>query len=266
MRRYVLLVVLVVLAGCSGVADDSPDRDPYSVDDVVDPDASNGSTFPPGLGADGLEDDRAVLEAHADELADESYSIHVTATVTGAEGSEVFVIDHWTFHEPDRDGWHVIEDRDGEPVSAVTHTPLGTDAGELRIDHWDLEGERFQRLEAGDRSERLEGVRWEIRPGGQRVESGLAAIGESTVETRTFDGEGYYEVDGETPTPESPYRDDGFDATVYVTSDGLVEYYEIEGTILEDGEELTVHKELTVYDIGETSLEEPAWVGDAREE
>ena len=262
MRRPLIIAVLVVLAGCSGVIEDPTDRDPYGVDDVVEPDGTADASVPPGLEDDGLEDDRALLESHDDELADESYSVHAAVTVTDIEGDELFTEDHWTFRET-TERWHTVERQAGEPVTTVTRTTLpGT--GERRLDHWEADDERFQRLESDGGVDRRAGVHWETYPAGERLEAGLAAIDESTVHTRTFEGEIYYEIDGETPTADSPYLEEGFDATVYVRADGLIEYYELEGTIIEDGREVVVTEELTVYDVGETDLEEPTWVEETR--
>ncbi|WP_255168552.1 hypothetical protein [Natrononativus amylolyticus] len=106
--RTVVVVLLVVLAGCGGFADGT-DREPYGVDEPVDPEPEE---LLPGVTADGVSDPEQLHAAHFDALEDDVYeqttirttadesgtvdSTVITSETVGANGTPALVVvEHW---------------------------------------------------------------------------------------------------------------------------------------------------------------------------
>lgn len=87
--RVVLVATLVIFAGCSafGSPDGTIDRDPYTVNETVDPTPDEPIQLVPGLTTDGINDSAALVDAHAATLDNASYVINQEYTITYSNGT-----------------------------------------------------------------------------------------------------------------------------------------------------------------------------------
>lgn len=92
--RVALVASLLVIAGCGsfGTADDSIDRDPYTVDEVVTPPPDEPERVLPGVTDSALVNPRALVETHAETLENSSYVIERNLTITYPNGSVAYRI------------------------------------------------------------------------------------------------------------------------------------------------------------------------------
>lgn len=86
--RVVCVVMLLVLAGCGsyGTDDNSPTRDPYTVDEMV-TSTDEPQQLVPGVTNEGLENPETLVNSHAKTLANASYILERNFTATYPNGT-----------------------------------------------------------------------------------------------------------------------------------------------------------------------------------
>lgn len=213
MTRYRVLLVaaLLVLAGCSGGLsgsdDDVPDREPYSVDETVDPAANEAETdgeadvdyLAPGLTADGVENVRMLVDHHFDALERESANgtyvavIRVTQTLNGTVVRDSR--DEYVVRYPGR--WHqstvLNASEDGSDVD-VREAWVTRSEVLFRVNRTD-DPTRYVELDPPDRVGHPEAVEDRVVETLSRV---TAANGNVTVAEERRHGTSWYVVTGDT--------------------------------------------------------------------
>lgn len=284
-----LVVSLALLAGCNGVAEglsDAPDdRDPYTVDDPVEPTATptvaDDADLPPGLSESGIENAGELWSAHRESLDAGTYAVRTDVTVVNGNLTTVGNRTEWFLADLDDDDgmigarYHVIERFRGDPAAAYPTADRGIAANdtadEVEIEHWiDIPSdETYRRTAPGNGSVTYTDASPTVYlPGDWYLQSVLPAVAaaEDPVERRTYEGEAYYVVSADAPAVGSSFvDDDDFSVTLYVTGDGRIEHYRLEGTTRVDGQPHQVVRTGTVYGVNETDVERPSWYDEAVE-
>lgn len=229
------VAMVVVLAGCGSA--DVVDREPYDVDDEIDPEML------PGLTAGGVTDAQALAQAHDDALETTAYRQTATAVketengslewrsehrkTVAAGGSPALGEDTFTAFEANESvrttlSWWI----DGEETAHLRENRSGS------VDQWS--DDSLTHHDLGSEPD---------------LEAAYAAV--ETVETVTRDGETRFVLraeDAEIGTVENVSLE------LILDPDGLVETY------VYDAPTLTIT--YTAEPLGTTDLEEPGWVAE----
>ncbi len=278
-RLAVVLVVLVVVltAGCSGFADgdESPDREPYGVDEGV-----NGSVedepeaLLTGLTTEGVTNASDLRETHQEAIGNRSYTIEYEYEYVIEEGTESFRrSSNSTIRvDPEAEVVGVIGQRRIE--GNVSDVPA-TDEPNATVEQWF--GER------GVTRTELENGSVEYTPplgiattGSERIdtaERSLLSPLAGAVETTTVgavdaeDGT-YYVVNGSENVSGdgAEYGQDSreVDVRALVREDGLVRQTVAEQVmVMEDGERIRIAQTTEITAIGETEVQRPDWYEEA---
>ena len=264
-----------LLAGCTGVLSGSDDdRDPYAVEDHLDPQAGDGDEnetleyLAPGVTADGVENVSLLLEHHFDALERESGD----GTYTYVEHSNVSV-NETLVNEHDQ---RTVVDYPTAWRDTWTRTTSEDDVTDYVVyDLWVDETEYLQRAESTNDSTRYEGGNHSEQPGHPvELERQLAlllsfATQERTVsvDERTRDGETWYvltrERDAETDASSVDTH------TIHVREDGFVERVDEESfreTWRNESAVTEVRQSLVEFEVDANgTLERPDWYEEARE-
>jgi hypothetical protein len=252
MRRAALAVVLVVLAGCSGLAGDGPTTPVEPAPVPVDP--------PPGVSEGGSVDSVLLLSSHVGLLRDGSATVTERRTERFANGSLRFDRTTTTYHGP-VDRFYVVQTIEGTD-------PRAYGATEGRYERWANGTVGVSAVRNGD------GVEYEpAYPGQFRINQferlyPLFATLEPTVQERRRGGRTVFLARatrerlpggfGEEPEGVSDLRNVSFRATI--RPDGLVQSYRLSYTGTVDGDRVRVVEELRYRDVSATTVPRPEWV------
>ena len=250
-----VLLVCVLLAGCSALLDDG-NGDGASVGGTADP-TPDASTFDyaDGFGPDGVVDGSAAVESHQSGLiARGSYATAYNYTLDTAEGTTVLDVEGRVDFDDTRVGQQVVFDR---PNANGTVEIYRTDDTLYRRVETENDTS-FRRRGQAFNAENLTALD-PIRPLLLNISGYEASVGDRDGATVVI-----YEKDSSEGV-DSFYgvRDSAnitsFSGRFAVDADGVVRSASYELGYVVDGEERTLTVEYTVSAIGETSVSEPDW-------
>lgn len=261
--RVTAVVVLTVLAGCSGALD----RDPTPTVTPVDvPDLGSDRTrYPPGLAETGIGSSAALADGHAGALAGNSYTWNVrkcraslrNGSVVDREcgADRISFVDATTYRWNHTAGPGSENTPQFEPGSVRDSYANGTFV--------------FRRFRADGRvwyeRDRASGQREGFSFMSQHFVQQYLAVNRSTVDRVERDGEIVYRVVGSDHRVPRYSRSDDYRVVALVEPSGLV--LELRATYSRTYGDLTMRTTVrSVYrDVGTTAVEAPRWLEDARE-
>ncbi|MCU4751552.1 hypothetical protein OB919_06100 [Halobacteria archaeon AArc-curdl1] len=281
------VVLLVTLAGCSSLAadpfDTDVDRDRYTVDAPLDPDEITDAHEPtdtdellPGLPADETDEiDTGMLrQEHRNALGNQSRTYYFESETILENGTTLVNNSAELGHDPTTNAYHLTEQLTG---SESTWRGFGDDfEPPLRVEKWDPgDADAFGRYEHANGS-----VQYEANDRGfvgyYSPTTNLLHRAEA-YDIEVYDADQrYYRLHSTTPRENDRdlYVEDTFEAEVILDEDGVIVYAKIEGELdmaavsdtgdVDNGT-ATYTEVATITGIGETTLEEPAWLEEARE-
>lgn len=277
MRRVVLAVALVALAGCSGLVpgpEPTPTATPAPVPTV--------ESLPPGVGHTGLTDPGALAERHAAHLREAGFTLVTNRTVQDETGA---------LRSAFRTELGVTESRN----YALNATARGPDAPVFLGDppasaqFWAKDGQYLQRRSAGNRTEfgafqpsvHYLGA-WRLWIGSVALDQRPSADARSTLESFETEVEGRSSVRGQSRVhlvgqrlTSAAFVDEHAsiqnvrrgELRAVVTRSGFVVAYGVWYTgTTEDGETVRVSRIVRYLDVGNTTIERPSWYDEAVEE
>ncbi|NEU55366.1 hypothetical protein [Halorussus sp. MSC15.2] len=249
MRRRVLqllvLSCLVALAGCSGAlpGDGAGEQ---TLGDV---------SYPAGVSDDGT-NVTALANAHESALENSSLTLSIDSTVNSSAGNRSVVLDAAVGSA--RDNVLVNGSASGRQMS-VYLTPE----------------KRYTRIATGDNSEAAyqvtnrsqEAMRLVPSYSGSGYLDQFAGMANFTpTGVRTVNGTTLLvlQADGSNATATDRANVSEFDATILVDERGVVHSVTVEATSSRNGQEFRTTYSMTISDVGETTVAEPAWLDEAR--
>jgi hypothetical protein len=264
--RWLVLALLLVLAGCESAAVPTPDPGTATVTPAPVPTATRApatASLAPGLTADGVFDVGRLAEAHTAALAGRSFTLVQTDRRYGngsirvrdrsvlhyAAGGERFRYD---LRQTDRRGGANVTTRleryaDGERVFVAV-----TRGNETRYDL----------LRASDGSASAPTL---VFPENATNERGIARlfarIDTEVTGERTVDGRTVYRLASPGPQTVPPLRNVSLVANV--TETGLVRDYRVSYDVVRSGRAVRVVAHTSYRAVGETAVPEPPWLGRA---
>lgn len=269
----VLVILLVLLAGCSGfTGGNAPEREPYGVEEPVNAtvEESEPEDLLPGLTTDGVTNPDALLEAHHEAVSNASYTIETeTVYVTETENGTVRQV---------IEGETNVDSERGVAYEVVSQYTEGNGSEGVLPDRPNQTVERWFGEETLFRAE-LENGTVEYPYTGRTIDPeewiSSSLLGPlRTVENTTTVGaveaeDGTYYVveahENRTDDGERIVGVDRRDVRTLVREDGLVRQTVSEGVFGEGGDRTTLDSESEVTTVGETEVERPDWYDDAVE-
>ncbi|WP_254537608.1 DUF7537 family lipoprotein [Halomarina litorea] len=258
MRRAALAcVVLLVLAGCSAGGGSSPTATPAAV--------PTDRPVPPGLGEESVANASALVDAHDAALSGTSFTVRREYLVRAPNGT-VYVRETVTTLVGADGTYRHVEDRDVSPgaVFGEEHVESWSD-GNRTLLRYGRDDARVLELSPGHGADRREFL---TRPDGGRFRPLLTGDGRRTVERVERDGETRFLVTVRSespvgvgaPRPRGFVADTPFTYELVVGMDGVVRSMAVryEGHFL-DGGDATLTFTVRYVDVGETTVERPAW-------
>ena len=250
-----LLVVCVLLAGCSTLLDDG-NGDGASVGGTADstPDASTFD-YADGFGPDGVVDGSAAVESHRSGLiAAGSYATAFNYTLDTAGGTQVFDVEGQVDFDATRARQQVVFD---QPDAESTVEIYRTDDTLYRRTETENDTS-FQRREQAFNAGNLTALD-PVRPLLLNISDYEASVGERDGATVVV-----YEKDSSEGVDSFYGIDDSANITSFsgrlaVDTDGVVRSASYQLGYVVNGEERTLTVEYTVSAVGETSVSEPDW-------
>lgn len=266
----VLVVCLVLMAGCSGLSggDETADREPYGVEEPVN--ASVEEDEPeellPGLTTEELANTHALREAHEEAIGNQSYTIEAETVYVTEEGNETVreVVEATTYVDPEAGIVHEIQSYTG-----ADETGGFVDQQNQTIEQWI--GEEFlfrveyengtveymptpvERVSVEERIEQLS----------LRLLDPLQTVEETTTTGAVESTDGtYYVVEGQQNASNEIGQSGGIqetEARTLIRDDGLIRQTVTEQTIGEGDERTVVEGTTEIIAIGETTVERPGW-------
>ncbi|WP_435177121.1 DUF7537 family lipoprotein [Halorussus sp. AFM4] len=249
MRRRALQLLavscLVALAGCSGALTDGG-AGGQTLDDV---------SYPAGVSANGT-NVSALADAHESYLQNRSLSLSVSSTMNASSGNRSVALDA-----------KVGADRDNVLVN-------GTAMGQ-QVSVYLTPDRQYTRIAAGSGEAAYRATN--RTPGSARLipssYSGAGYLGQfggvanfTPTGVRTVDGTQLIvlRADGSnaTATPAANVTD--YEATMLVDEHGVVRSVTVEATSRRNGQQVRTNYSLNVSDVGETTVDEPAWLDEAK--
>ncbi|MCU4742916.1 hypothetical protein [Natronoglomus mannanivorans] len=273
-RLVFVVVLLILVAGCSGVTDETPDREPYDVDETVDrsieaesasgtaegsdtdADTESPETYvQPELTTAGIVDEWMFFENHRATVANQSHTYHVETRYVDESGTVRAETEQLVRVNPG-----------GEPIFVFERTEsVQTRPAEPVVrEYWIEDGNSLERVDVANGSVEY-GTNWprQIRTAPVWVVYALGTT-ENTTVTELDDGA---RLDGRASGPIHPFSaDESIDIRLLVESDGLIRQYELAGVTDRDDEPLEYVERVRYVDVGETTAERPDWVEEATAE
>jgi len=246
--RVVLVALMLALAGCSGVAGDAVDREPYSVDEPIEPEANPGigTGGPgPGIGTDWQQ----VWQTHVSTLEAGSYERVVERTVTDENGT---VVSHDTTRAlVSANGTEHLEyvEREYEPREHEQVTSQWHD------------GERtLLKTQENESTETVTEDRFVTNPATEfPVHADSLFVSVESVTNYQLDDASGYVLSGSGVV--SPYENTTF--AVVLLEEGYIERLSLEGDLRETDRPLSVDLEVRIEYVDEPiPIDEPDWVSD----
>lgn len=258
--RSLVVVALVVLAGCNGALDGGDESTATVTPIAVPTDQATPTALPtlaPGLTRRGIEDPDALLAAHESTLENRSFTTRSNTTLTFANGSTVPGGSSVTYAGAAGETVRVVVDRPETGDAVPTHTEAWQRDTALFVNRTDANGTTdYDRITVGS------GQRIGVYGAGNleyRFRS-LALAGTSVIErerngTTVFDVRG--SVAGET-MDDATFR-------LVVGQDGLIHRYRVTQETFSGNQSATTTTVVTYDDVGTTPPpERPDWVDVAR--
>ncbi|WP_158589378.1 hypothetical protein [Halococcus sp. IIIV-5B] len=258
--RSLVVVVLVILAGCNGVLDGGDGESTSTVTPAAVPtDRPTATAHPalaPGLTQRGIEDPDALLAAHADALDDRSFTTRSNTTVEFPNGSVTARGTSTTYAGPPGEAVRLVLDRNG--TDEPTHIEAWQRDGELLVNRTYTNGTTtYDRIAVG--SQQRIGT---YGAGSLEYLFDSTSLAGTSVAERERNGTPVYVVRGRT----EGQLMDGTTFRLVVDSDGRIQRYRVTRATFAGNESATATTVVTYDDVGTTpSPERPAWVDTARE-
>ncbi len=277
-RLAVALVVLaVVLAGCGGFAggDEPPDREPYGVDEGINPSGEDESeVLLTGLTTEGVTNASELGEAHREAIGNRSYTIETEYEYVIAEGDETFRQTSNSTISIDPDAETVRLRGRYRSEGNVSDVPTADEPNKTG-DQW-LGDRGVTRIEYENGSVEYAPPQGAATTGSERIDTAdrslLSPLEGSVVPTTAgaVDAEDgtYYVVNGSETVSgdEAEYGQESreVDVRALVREDGLIRQTVAEQEmIMEDGERIRIARTTEVTAVGETDVERPDWYEEA---
>lgn len=266
----VLLVVIVVLAGCSGAGNpttttaspetQSPTTAQPTATERTTTSTADARTLAPGLTEDGVEDAWTLAQAHRSTLDNTSFTVSGEHVIRD-DGTVVVRTTGETRVARTAGQYHLAYDVTGENVEEYGVVPYD-------VAIWSNETTTRQLIERqnGTTEQRelpAQGTFFRGDTTGWATVHALFASVNTTVET-TVERNGstlYRVVSTGPPRSDSRYADaSNFTLTASVSPEGVVREYEITYLTTRGGNRVQITRHVTYDDLGATTVERPAWV------
>ena len=262
MRRALgtmLVVVLVVLAGCSGVfggdGDDSTETVTPAAVPTDKPTPTPVPQFAPGLTGEGIENPRVLVGAHTSVLRNRSFTLRSNSTGVAQNGSII--------------GRSTGTLRAGSPSEGVHYVSEGNGTATYSI--WAKGGRTFQKQTFPNGTttyrqyEAYSGERYGVSGAGLRTLLEPFSIANSSVTERERNGTTLYLVRGDARNDER-YGQGNISLRMLVDSRGFIHSYRTVREAPFDGEEVSqISRESRYTKVGATDApERPSWVETAK--
>lgn len=258
----VVLVVLAVLAGCSGGV--VPEVDTTSRTETTVRPSGGIANLPPGLSEESITDSDALADAHAEALANTSFTVRSRHTITTADGSRIFDRTSVRRVAADHSRWSTVTTFE-RPYPTVLVMPV------KRMDFW------YNGTHVLNRRRGPNGTEYAIFPtvrapyptGRQTLLSYYLRETSTTVSTDNGSITLHLTVRPENRLSASTPRVNVTEQTVTVTltESGRVERYRTEyaGRLANDSDTSVEGERVVRFTaLGETTVERPEWVASAR--
>lgn len=275
MAREVRLAFVIALfaltAGCGGVADEAPDREPYGVDETVDSSRvsenatstdSNADTNSrlgehrqAGLTTDGIVDELAFFENYRAILENQTHTYLVEKRYVDESGVVHGKIEQLVRVDPHDEQVFVVE--------RTTSVETRPEEPVVR-EYWIEERRSIERVDPAEGAVEYNRS-WprHVRTAPVWVVYALAA----TDNTNVTELDDTTRLDGRTSGPLYPFGgDEIIHVRLTVEDDGLIRQYQLEGVTDRYGPELRYTERVTYVDVGATRVERPEWVEKATAE
>lgn len=273
------VVLLVVLAGCSGFStgSDDPDREPYNVEDPVSPsiEEKDGEELLPGLTTAGLTDSDELQDAHLEAVDNRSHTIREVSEFVVERNNETSrqAIERTIYVDPnDEVVYHVTEQStDGEGPHQYlqieqnqTEERWFGDGTVIRTEYEDGEVDYLASEEVEMATDERMAQASQPLFGPLQNPDRMTTAGAIEAEDGTYyvlENDANESIDSEI---------EEFDVRTLVREDGLVrqtvfervtESEQVQGA---DNERVSVTHTVEIDDIGETNVERPDWADDAQ--
>ena len=251
-ERVAILVVglAVVLSGCQVLpVDDSTDDGPTPTAEPEGTPSVADVTMPPGVDESGVTDADALLSAHATALEGESTTVEIDFQLTIDGEGERAALEGKTIPSDDR-GWMSVDLRDG--------------AGEYYTeDDTTYEKATVDGTTRYTTTDDVSAIPDQPRFGADdRIEDAIAAGNWTATGTADYDGTTlirFEAVEIEVPVVDDPDATVGAHGQLLIDEYGVVHYAEIYTEVEADGETVEYGIEVTVSEIGTTTVEKPDW-------
>lgn len=261
------VALLVVLAGCSGFVGDEPTgADPTTETPTT---TDEPSEVAPGLSEDGVTDARELAEAHREALRGSSHTQLVEETIRDEDGEVIETVRSESRVAADGDRRHAITEIDSDP-SEIQPFPYA------EVEIWSNETTIYRQVTPNGTVEYHEGSELPSTWGTGRWHELHSLFGalDVTVEETDDGAIPDYRVETAEPAPSPDYPRDASNVSLTATVEpsGFVSEHTVEyETTLDRGDEreeqsVTITRTVTLADRGETTVREPDWVSEARNE
>lgn len=268
-----MVCLAALLAGCAGFApaDGAPEREPYTVEEPLEPSLESeeraGERSQPGLSEDGVVDETAFVAAHERAHQSEPYVTRSAGTLAAENGSEV--------------GWYDQRATFGagdDPVSIVTQAGADSAAASEYLDGAvtddialaDL-AVRETWIDDGDVTDRQQLRNGTVVYGTQapqRLTTTGTAAARALVQAENVsvaEGENDHVLSTEEAPPVFPSEPTGtVSIELAVREDGLIRWAELRGRLDGDGEPVTYTQRLE-YETDVQRVESPSWLEEAED-
>lgn len=259
-RLPVVLVLLVLLAGCQGVTPggETPTLTPVVVPTET-PTERPPQTLAPGVTERGVTDPSALATAHAEALGGTAFTFRANYTERGPDGT-VRGRTVTTVRSGAGDRYHYVRsDTDDETVRRVERWSDGERALERQVAGNDTD---YRVVRGPDGQPLGPAAALPVDPTARRgIERVFRAV-QTTVTVRAVrNGTTYYRVEGDGLTTPNPSSLQDTSLVALVDEHGVVHRYRLAYTTDRGGDEARVVGTVRFTDVGTTTVERPVWAG-----
>ncbi|WP_435358121.1 DUF7537 family lipoprotein [Haloarchaeobius sp. DFWS5] len=293
--RCILLVTVVVLAGCGGFAGEQTTRAPYSVE-TTDTETTTGTAvsdagreprFDPDPKNDSIGDTEHFLDSQSTVLNGTSYRFVYSYEVVAANGTTLFRTARRGAFAEDESVLHVVRETSG-PVAPMQATRELYANGTALFERFITDGNATAQVVRGPDGDpvnltatSVDDVRTVGRAQGTNVQflyTSFEMVDVTSVEelgrVRPGLAEPLYRIEGETDRattsfqtyPELSGQPTNVTLTAIVDANGFVYDFRFGYESELEGEPVRVELTLSYQDVGKTTVERPPWVSNATTE
>lgn len=272
-RTSAVLVVLalVVLAGCSSFGGVSTTRQPF---DVADTETSSATTTepvdrPPVIAFDPVADTAPnafdLVDAHYGKLQGRSYTVQYEREQRYANGTPLSSDEWTTTFGTDRSRY--VQDRRSTLGDWSVHRQLYANGSAVwSWSQFNDTSEPTIRLVQSPRGEPVPPANVAVRAVPSALQSGLAAT--TVTDVRALDtipsgvNDPVYQVTANETATSNPFGDRTLSVSMLliVTEEGRIVEYALETTFVEDGQRFHAQTRVQFRGVGRVSVDRPAWV------